>query len=150
MKSTFGIKGQIKLTLMDKNGRVKQVVEKENTITNLMDAHVADQMSDSGDAAIGYMAVGTGSGQGASSTGLATSAARVALDSTTQGTGADDNDVVYAATFPAGTGTGALTEAGIMQGNNNTSLMAYDDFAAVNKGALDILLIAWTITFGSS
>ena len=149
-KDKFGIKGKVKLVLKDENGKIKQVEEGNNTITELMDAHVADQMSDSGDAAIGYMGVGTGTGQGSASTGLATSSANVALDSTTQGTSGDDNDVIYVATFPAGTATAALTEAGIFQADNNTTLMAYDDFSVINKGASDALEITWTITFGAS
>ena len=116
----------------------------------MFDAHVADQLSDQGDAAIGYMAIGSGSGQTSASTGLATSESRVALDSTTQGTSGDDNDVIYVATFDPGEGTAAITEAGIMRADNNTTLMAYQDFSAVNKTATDTLEITWTITFGAS
>lgn len=150
MKDSFGIKGKVKLTLKDDKGNVIKEVEGRNTITNLMDAHVADQLSDSGGGAIGYMGVGTGSGQGASDTGLDSTLDNVALDSTTQGAGGDDNDVVYVATFGAGVCTGAITEAGIFQADNNTTLMAYDDFDVINKGASDTLEITWTITFGSS
>ena len=121
-----------------------------NTITELMDAHVADQMSDQGEAAIGYMNVGTGSGQGAADTGLASELDRNALDSTTQGAGGDDNDVIYVCTWAAGDGTGAITEAGIMRADNNTTMMAYADFAVVNKAAGDSLVITWTVTYGAS
>jgi len=144
------IKGHFHAKLKSSNGEILSIVDLPNTITELMDAHVADQLSDSGDVAIGYMAVGTGSGQTSASTGLAVSAARVALDSTTQGVAAADNDVVYVATFSEGIGTGALTEAGLMLGDNNTSLMTYDDFSVINKGAGDVLEITWTISFGAS
>ena len=149
-KEITKIKGHMKIVLKDKDGKVLQTVEKDNTITNGMDAHVADQLSDSGDGAIGYMGVGTGSGQGASDTGLATPLVNVALTSTTQGTGADDNDVIYVGNFNAGTGTGALTEAGLFLTNDNTSMMAYNSFSVINKGASDTLKITWTITFGAS
>jgi len=149
-KDKFGIKGHVKLVLKGKNGKVKQIVEKGNTITEGFDAHVADQMSDSTDNAIGYMGVGTGSGQGSSDTGLASSSANVALDSTTQGSGAADNDVVYVATFPAGTATAALTEAGLFLTDDNATLMTYDDFDVINKGANDSLVVTWTISFGAS
>jgi len=150
IKDKFSIKGYVKLVLKDKNGKVKQTVKGHNTITALMDAHVADQMSDSTDSAIGYMGVGTGSGQTSASTGLATSSANVALDSTTQGSAAADNDVVYVATFPAGTATAALTEAGLFLTDNNTTMMTYDDFDVINKGADDSLVVTWTISFGAS
>jgi len=122
----------------------------ENTVTELMDAHVADQMSDSGDAAIGFMNVGTGSGQVAADVGLDTELDRNALTSTTQGAAGADNDVVYVGDWAAGDGTGAITEAGIMHADNNTSMMCYASFAVINKGAADTLEITWTVTFGAS
>jgi hypothetical protein len=148
--SKLPIKGHFHAELISEDGEIKAIIDKKNTITELMDAHVADQLADGGDAAIGYMGIGTGTGQTSASTGLATALARVALDSTTQGTGGADNDVIYVATFPAGTGTGAITEAGIMLGDNNTTMMAYDDFDVKNKAAGDSLIITWTITFGAS
>ena len=145
-----GIKGHAHIELRGPDGELKEVRDIENTITNLMDAHVADQMSDQGDAQIGYMNVGTGSGQGAGDTGLDVELDRNALDSTTQGAGGDDNDVIYVCTWAAGDGTGAITEAGIQQADNNTSMMTYSDFAVINKGAADSLVITWTVTFGAS
>ena len=148
--SKQGIKGLCHIRLLSPDGKVKEERLIHNTITELMDAHVADQMSDQGEAAIGYMNVGTGSGQGAADVGLDTELDRNALDSTTQGAGGDDNDVIYVASWAAGDGTGAITEAGIQRVDNNTSMMAYADFAAVNKGAADTLEITWTVTFGAS
>ena len=151
VKDNYEIKGRLQLVLRGPDGKVKMKRVSENTITELMDAHVADQMSDQGEAAIGYMAIGTGSGQTAASTGLATSAARVALDSKTQQAGANDNDVKYVATFAAGVGTGTISEAGIMRLDDNASLMCYDDsFDAITKGAGDSLEITWDVTFGAS
>ena len=150
LHSKAGIKGDCHIRLLGPDGEVKDERLIHNTITELMDAHVADQMSDQGEAAIGYMNVGTGTGQGAADTGLDTELDRNALDSTTQGAGGDDNDVVYVASWAAGDGTGAITEAGIQRADNNTTMMAYADFAAVNKGAADTLTITWTVTFGAS
>ncbi len=108
--SKLGIKGRCHLQLFsaynedgsrcrDERGRYTRRLKDErivhNLITELGDAHVADQMSDSGEAALGFMAVGTGSGQTTASTGLAVSLDRNALTSTTQGAGAADNDVVF-------------------------------------------------------
>ncbi len=145
-----GLKGELSLKLFGPDGKLKEERIIHNTITELLDAHVADQMSDQGEAAIGYMAVGTGSGQTSASTGLAVSLDRNALTSTTQGGGAADNDVVYVGDWAAGDGTGAITEAGILRADNNTTLMTYADFAVVNKAAADTLQITWTVTFGAS
>ncbi|MBU0847227.1 hypothetical protein KKH23_08605, partial [Patescibacteria group bacterium] len=95
LKSSMGVKGLCHIKLLGPDGEVKEERIIHNIVTELGDAHVADQMSDSGEAALGYMAIGTGSGQGAASVGLAVSLDRNALTSTTQGAGAADNDVVY-------------------------------------------------------
>jgi len=149
-KSRQGIRGHAHIELRGPDGRIKEVRDIENTITELMDAQVADQMADQTDAAIGYMAVGTGSGQAASDTGLDATLDRNALDSTTQGAGAADNDVVYVCTWAPTDGTGAITEAGIMRLDDDATLMTYSDFAVINKGAADSLVITWTVTFGAS
>lgn len=150
LSSKMGIKGLCHLQLFGPDGKLKEDRLIHNTITELMDAHVADQMSDQGDAAIGYMNIGTGTGQGAADVGLDTELDRNALDSTTQGAAGDDNDVIYVCTWAAGDGTGAITEAGIQRADNNTSMMTYADFAVVNKAAADSLVITWTVTFGAS
>lgn len=164
-KSRQGIKGTAHVQLFsawnddgsrvrDARGRFSKRLKDErlieNTVTELMDAHVADQMSDSGDAAIGFMGVGTGSGQGSADVGLDAAEDNNALDSTTQGAGGADNDVVYVCTWAAGDATAAITEAGILHADNNTSLMTYADFSVINKGAADSLVITWTVTFGAS
>jgi len=150
-ESKIGIKGLFHAQLFSPEGDLKEERIVHNTVTELCDAHVADQLSDvPGEAAIGFMAVGTGTGQTSASVGLATSLERHALDSTTQGAGAADNDLVYVATWGAGTGTGAITEAGILTADNDTSLQYYADFAVINKGAADSLVITWTATFGAS
>jgi len=149
-KSKQGIKGRVHLQLFGADGKLKEERLIENTITELMDAQVADQMSDQGDAAIGYMAVGTGSGQTSASTGMAANLDRNALTSTTQGAAGADNDVVYVGTWAAGDATGAITEAGILRLDDDATLMTYADFAVVNKLAADSLVITWTVTFGSS
>ena len=148
--SKQGIKGLCRLQLFGPDGELKEERIIENTVTELMDAHVADQMSDSGDAAIGFMSVGTGTGQTSASTGLAIPLDQNALTSTTQGAGVADNDVVYVGTWAAGDGTGAITEAGVFLLGNNLTMMLYATFAVVNKLAADSLVITWTATFGAS
>lgn len=150
MEDNFTCYGVCHAVVRDASGKIIHEHTADNLITELMDAHVADQLSDSGDAAIGFIAVGTSSGQTAASTGLAVSLDRNALTSTTQGAGGADNDVVYVGDWAAGDGTGTITEAGIMQADNNTTMMAYDDSMSIVKGASDTLQITWTITFGAS
>ena len=145
----MGIRGECRIVLTHPDGTTDERLI-TNTVTELMDAHVADQMSDSADAGIGWIAVGTGTGLGSASTGLAISLDRNALTSTTQGTAGDDNDVVYVGDWAAGDGTGAITEAGVFLLDNNTTMMLVASFSVITKGASDTLAITWTAGFGSS
>ena len=57
------------------------------------------------------------------------------------------NDAVqYVATFAAGTGTGAITEAGIFNDAVTGTMLCRTVFAVINKGSLDTLTITWKVT----
>lgn len=148
LNSRMSIRGLCHIRLFGEDGKLKEERIVHNTVTALGDAHVADKMSDAGEAAMGWMAVGTGT---PTATALQTELDRNALTSTTQGTGAADNDVIYVGDWAAGDGTGAITEAGIF---NLTTLggtmFVSSSFAVINKGAADTLQITWTVTFGAS
>ena len=155
MEEKFGIKGKIEYELRDVDGNLKDSGVVDNTITALMDAHVADQMSDSTDAQIGYIALGTGTGETSASTDLATYSAGTFLGlsgTATQGTAGADNDVVYSGYWGAGVGTASITEAGLFLGSASarSDMMTYNDALTVTKGASDTLKIDWTVTFGAS
>ena len=149
-----GIKGHVRCRLFDKDGNLKQEHEHSNTITVLMDSLVADAMVSKALDQIGYMAVGTtNGGKTTASTALEAliASSNNALDSTTLGTGGDDNDVVYVCSWAAGDGTGTIIEAGLFNVAACTSgLCAYDESMNIVKGASDTLEITWTITFGAS
>ena len=59
---------------------------------------------------------------------------------------ANKNVMRYEATFPAGTGTGALTEAGLFTAAAAGTCVARTVFAVKNKGADDIFTVVWEIT----
>jgi hypothetical protein len=89
------------------------------------------------------MAVGSGTTAAAvGDTTLGTELGRVSLTSTTVTT----NNVAYVATFPAGTGTGAVTEAGLFNASSSGTLLCRTVFSVINKGAADTLGITWTVT----
>lgn len=145
LSSKVGIKGVCHVRLFGPDGSLKDERIIHNLVTALGDIHVADAMSDIGEAVLGWIATGTGTGQDAADIGLATSLNRKALTSTTL----VGNDVVFVGDWAAGVGSGAITEAGIFVGDNNTSLNYYADFAVVTKGAADTLQITWTVTYGT-
>ena len=100
-------------------------------------------MKDATATAMTHMAIGTGStAAAAGNTTLGSEAGRVALTSTTVST----NNVAYVATFPAGTGTGAITEAGILNASSGGTLLCRTVFNVINKAAADTLGITWTVT----
>ena len=100
-------------------------------------------MKDASATAMSHMAIGTGStAAAAGDAALGNEAGRVALTSTT----VTSNAVAYVATFAAGTGTGAITEAGIFNASSSGTLLCRTVFSVINKGAADTLGITWTVT----
>lgn len=100
-------------------------------------------MKDTTDAAMSHMAIGSGTTSAVvGDTALETELGRVSLTSTT----VTNNSVAYVATFPAGTGTGAVTEAGILNASSSGTLLCRTVFSVINKGAADTLGITWTVT----
>jgi len=139
--------GTLEIVLRDQNGNVKDQRKVNNLVVDTGLAYIADRMADAAESAMSHMAVGTGSTAAASGdTALETEAGRVALTSTTQ----TNEDVVYVATFSAGTATGALTEAGILNAASGGTLLCRTVFSTVNKGASDSLQITWTVSMAAS
>ena len=100
-------------------------------------------MKDASATAMSHMAIGTGStAAAAGDAALGNEAGRVALTSTT----VTSDAVAYVATFAAGTGTGAITEAGIFNASSSGTLLCRTVFSVINKGAADTLGITWTVT----
>jgi len=152
IKDHVNVKGEIHYVLRDEHGDVKNEGFLINTVTELHDALIADRLAGGSDALFTHMWVGTGTGQTAASTDLATPIAggRQAVTSSTQGAGASDNDVVVIATFAAGVGTGAIHEIGIFSSNASGDMKCYNDSINVTKAAGDSLTVTWTITYGAS
>jgi len=130
--------GKLKIAL---NGETAQEVNnlvvtdgKENEETRMKDATAT---------AMSHMAIGSGStAAAAGDSSLGTELGRVALTSTA----VSGAVVTYTATFGAGTGTGAVTEAGILNASSSGDLLCRTVFSVVNKGASDSMTITWTVT----
>jgi hypothetical protein len=137
--------GNLKLVLTDEHGNVKQEEEIKNLVVTVGKGFIASRMKDATATAMTHMEVGTGTtaaavGDTALQTAVASS--RVTLTSTTVTT----NNVAYVASFPAGTGTGALTEAGLFNASSSGTMLCRTVFSVINKGAADTLGITWTVT----
>lgn len=138
--------GLVSFVLTDEQGNVKQNI-KENLVVNTGLAHIAGRLYDS-PTAMSHIAVGTGTtAAAAADSALGTEVARVGLDSATNVTTNVTNDTIqYIATFAPGTGTAALTEAGIFNDPTTGTMLARTVFPVINKGAGDTLTITWKVT----
>lgn len=144
MTSGVRVIGRVRIEIRGEDGRLKYCETVPNLVVTTGLQHVADQMSDQGEAAMSHMAVGTGTtAAAAGDTALETELDRNALDSTTQ-SGAS---VVYVCTWAAGDGTGALTEAGIFNQAGAGTMLCRTVFSVKNKGAGDSMTLTWTVTF---
>jgi hypothetical protein len=112
--------------------------------------HIADQLSDRGEAQMSHMAIGTGTTTPvATDTALQTELDRNALDSRTQGSGADANKVTYVCTWAAGDGTGAITEAGIFNSASAGQMLCRSVFAVKNKESGESMVMTWILTISA-
>ena len=135
--------GKLTVEIKNKQGEVIDIREVKNLVVDDGLEYIASRMKDATATPMSHMAIGTGSSAAAASdTALGTEAARVALTSTT----VTANAVAYVASFGAGTGTGAITEAGILNAASSGTLLCRTVFSVVNKGASDSMTITWTVT----
>jgi len=132
--------------LRDEFGNIKDVQWDLNQFQTLGKQHVADKLADKGEADMGWMEIGDGTGQAVGDNTLSSALAsgRQALDSGTPSHAA--NVVTYKRTFAATEGTGTVTEAGIFNNATVGDMMLYDDGINFGKGAADSLALTWTFT----
>lgn len=151
IKEKIKITGRVKIELFGPDGKRKELREIDNLVVTAGLNHIADQMSDSGEAAMSHMAIGTGTDAAvAGDTALQTELDRNALTSKTQGSGGDANKVTYVGDWAAGDGTGAITEAGILNAAAAGTLLTRIVFAVINKLANDAFRITWKHTYAAA
>ena len=120
----------------------KIVAEVPNTVVTGGKEWVAQRMNNV-NTVMTHMAIGTNSATAAvGQTALSGENARGALTSTT----VSNNTIAYVETFAAGTGTGAIVEAGVFNASSGGTMLCRTVFAVVNKGSADAMTITWTIT----
>lgn len=137
--------GALRVVLTDESGNVKEDVNLKNLVVNTGLNYIVSRMKDTTDTAMSHMALGTGTTSAAAgNTALETaiSGGRVSLTSTTVST----NTITYVASFPAGTGTGAVTEAGIFNASSGGTMLCRTVFPVVNKQSGDSMTVTWTVT----
>jgi hypothetical protein len=139
------LKGRLTVNLIAENGTVKETQEIPNLVVTTGKTFVASRMAGTSASVMSHMAIGTSSTAAAvGNTTLGSEVARVALTSTT----ASGNDIVYVATFPAGTPASAagVVEAAILNASSGGTMLCRTVFSIINKANTDSLSITWTIT----
>ena len=143
--------GQLGIVVKDKDGNVKDQRQVNNLVVNAGLAYIISRMVGTAKNVMSHMAVGAGTSPAAAGdTALGSQlGSRVALDSSTI-SGSNNEKVIYVCTFGSGSGTGAVTEAGIFNASTSGDMLCRTVFAVVNKAADDTMVITWTITLSAS
>ena len=143
---SIALSGKLKIVVLDQFGSTKDERDLDNLVVTAGKNVIASRMAGNTTALMSRMGVGTGNTAALvsdTSLGAAIASGNVVLDSAT----ASSNTITYVATFPAGTGTGAITEAGIFNGFPGVgAMLCRTVFSVVNKGASDVIVITWTVS----
>lgn len=140
-----GATGKLRILVQDATtGEVKHDIETTNLVVDTGLDYIASRMAGTSAAVMSHMAIGSGTtAAAAGDTALGSQlGSRNALTSTT----VTDNSVEYVASFNAGEGTGAVTEAGIFNASTSGTMLCRTVFDVINKGASDSMTITWTVT----
>lgn len=147
-KEFLSATGKLNIVVNDANGNLKQEYNVTNLVVDAGLDFIASRMTGAGASVMSHMAIGDGDQAGgaanpaAADTQLQHQLYRSALTSGTT----SNNSVTYVATFAAGNGTGAITEAGIFNAATNGTMLCRTEFGVINKAAGDSMTITWTVT----
>lgn len=135
--------GNLKIEVFNPDGSIKETRDIKNLVVTTGKTFIASRMVGTAANVISHMAIGTGTTAAAAGDAtLETEAARVGITSGT----ASGAVATYVATFPAGTGTAAITEAGLLNAGSSGTLLCRTVFSVINKGANDAMTVTWTVT----
>jgi hypothetical protein len=138
LHDNFNMIGHLSIAIND-----EVVQEVPNLVVTDGKEYVASRMKDTTKAAMSHMAIGTVStAAAASDSALGGQANREALTSATVA----GTTITYIATFGAGSGTGAITEAGLFNASSAGDMLCRTVFAVINKGQNDAMTISWSVT----
>jgi hypothetical protein len=140
---SVSIKGNLEVILLDEKGIQKDYRKIDNLVVAVGKQVIAARLIGNTIAIPSHMALGTDNTAAATSqTALGGELGRVVFDSTARTT----NVLTYVATFPAGTATGALTEAAILNASSTGNMLCRTTFSTVNKAVGDTIVITWNVT----
>ena len=155
--------GHIELVLTDENGNVKAYRQTDNLVVNRGVYMTSDKLFGTSlvggatSAAFNNVGIGTGttsatSGDTNVQTQLSNRKTGAVTSVTGSSTGAQIQAFFGAGKLKNGSGTTAVTEAGLFDTfvNGTGNLYARQTFTAINAGSSDSLTVTWSITFADS
>jgi hypothetical protein len=136
------VTGDVVVEITGPDGQIKDRREIKNLVVSTGKTFIAGRIVGT-PTAMSHMAIGSNNTAAATNdAALGAELGRVALSSSTSAGAV----VTYVASFPAGTGTGAVVEAGVFNASSSGTMLCRTVFAVVNKGADDAMSITWAIT----
>lgn len=142
---TLKANGQLRIVVTAADGSIKEDKTVKNLVVDTGLNFIVKRMKDTTADVMSHMSLGTGTtAAAAADTTLQTELAgsRVGLTSTT----VTANQITYIASFAAGVGTGAVTEAGIFNNTSGGTMLCRTVFPVVNKQSGDSMTVTWTVT----
>lgn len=137
--------GQLRIVVTAADGSIKEDHTVKNLVVDTGLNFIVKRMKDTTADVMSHMSLGTGTtAAAAADTTLQTelAGARVSLTSTS----VTANQITYIASFAAGVGTGAVTEAGIFNNTSGGTMLCRTVFPVVNKQSGDSMTVTWTVT----
>ena len=143
LSDIFKPTGELEIVVRDANGNIKEIRQAKNLVVSVGKTYIASRIVGTASNIMTHMAIGTStSTPTAGDTQLGTEAGRVTLASGSN----TSNAITYTATFPAGTGTGAITEAAVLNASSGGTMLCRTTFPVVNKAAGDSIAVTWVVT----
>lgn len=138
--------GQLRIDHFDASGRKIDSRFIPNLVVQVGKNYIASRMVGTSSAVMTHMEVGTGATAPTSGDTALQSPIGGSRQAFSSSASAVNNSVTYTATFGAGVGTGAITEAGIFNASSAGTMLCRTTFSVVNKAAGDTINISWTVT----
>lgn len=142
---TMQLQGAMTLIVRRASGDI-ETVHKDNIIVNVGFDFIADAIGKSASrpSVMGFIALGTGTTAAAASQSALVS--ELDRNAATYAHTTGSKAFSFTADFPAGDGTGAITEAGVFNAASGGIMLDRVVFPVVNKGADDSLTAVFTFT----
>jgi len=145
----LGLRGELEILLLDKDGRIKDRRILKNIIVNVGLAQVAGLINGVVTTPFKYIAIGTGTAApAATDTALQYETHRELAEVIDRVTTTVTNDTArLERTFSGYTGTEAVTESGVFDASAAGNMLCRQTFAAINVnwGAGDSIKVTWKI-----